>query len=172
MEFAVELESRYQDYDSLKNAVKKDIELYEDFRTDYEGEDYSREAQALLNSGGLEPNFEAVEHVLNYMHENIGTSGEIAKNVSREVEDLKEDNVQMLVRDLEKKGFAQRYKVSPKMKDQTRIRQLTMLKDQESVQNYTEDKRLIEGHQSNAHVPFPSQRSNKAPWDDMLEEEV
>jgi len=170
MEFAVELESTYQDYDSLKNAVKKDIELFNDFRTDYQGEDYSREAQALMNSGGLEPNFEAVEHVLDYMHENIGTSGDVARNVSREFEDLKEDNVEMFVRDLKKKGFAGRYKVSPLMKDQTRIKQLTMLRDQESVQNYTEDERLTEGPKSNAHVPFTAQKNTEAPWNELLEE--
>lgn len=170
MEWAVELESTYRDFDSLKNAVKKDIELFNDSRTEYQGEDYSGEAQAILNSAEDDVNFEAVEHVLDYMHENIGTSGEIARKASDELEELKQDNVEMLVRDLKKKGFAQRYKVSPVMKDQSRTKQLTMLRDQDSVENYSEDQRFKQGPRSNAHVPFTAQKNTEAPWEKILEE--
>lgn len=169
MGFAVELEARYEDYDSLKDAVKQDMELFNDFRADYGGEDYSRQTQALINAGDEDINFEAVEHVLDYMHENVGTSKDVSRNVSGDMEGLKAENVEMLVRDLKSKGFAQRYRVSPVTDDQTRIKQISLLRDQDSVQNYAEDSRFEQESQTNADVPFKGQQQSKPPWEKELE---
>lgn len=171
MSVGVELKVAYSGFEELKDAVRIDLEQtgfrrYEN--TACKGSGLNGRSLEILDSGE-NPDFETVEYVLDYMHKESGTTTEIARGVLSEQEDLdSEENIQALIRDLEKKGFVQNCDVTMSVGRKGR-RQISLLRDQDSVDEYTKDTRFVQKPKSNAETPFTAEQESKYSWEEELE---